>query len=328
MSDRGDYRSFYCVFWDDPDVHAMSDNAYRVLTTIKGTLNAAGIGTVYLSQLAERCGKSLDQLESGLAELERPKGDSDYGWIVREKSIIWIVNGLRFEPTLTSANKKHKKFLRERLLAPLGERTSIVAAFRRHYPEWFVDSVPSSPETDRDTDSRQEEQQTPDSVPAKPIGIPGTQDTLSQTPGSTVQSIPILSNPTQSIPVVVDEYANSTDIAIWSNLAAAEQWGERTEPYTPGQSADIAEELRALGVTREFVKRSIYRQCRECGLKESPRTPKYFLPGAKLDWERELSRRATAARKETAPPRTLHSRGKAIAAAPKATDYGNRFKGQ
>lgn len=39
MSDRGDYRSFYTAFWDDPDVHGLSDRAYRVLTTLKGTLS-------------------------------------------------------------------------------------------------------------------------------------------------------------------------------------------------------------------------------------------------------------------------------------------------
>src|SRR3954463_10217552 len=99
MADRGDYRSFFCSFWDNADTHALSDGGYRVLTTLKGTLNAAGIGIVYVAQLAERCGKATDEILATYEELERRKPGDEYGWIVRERNIVWIVNGLRYEPS-------------------------------------------------------------------------------------------------------------------------------------------------------------------------------------------------------------------------------------
>jgi hypothetical protein len=137
MSERGDYRSFYVSFWDDPDVHSLTDRAYRVLTTLKGTLSAAGIGVVYLAQLAERCGGlERDAIEEALLELEVPKPGSDFGWIVRERNVVWIVNALRYEPNLTSNSAKHRTFVRDRLLAPLGNRP-IVNNFRRYYIDWF-----------------------------------------------------------------------------------------------------------------------------------------------------------------------------------------------
>src|SRR4051812_19762819 len=97
-NDRGDYSALYRSFWDDEDVHRMSDAAYRVLTTLKGTLPPSGIGVVYASQLAERCGKSSADVEAALVELETPKPGARLGWIVRDrkgssKCVAWIVNG-------------------------------------------------------------------------------------------------------------------------------------------------------------------------------------------------------------------------------------------
>jgi hypothetical protein len=138
MSKHGDYRPLYCSFWDDADIHAMSDEAYRVLTTLKGTLPAAGIGIVYQSVLAERCGMldRLEALELALNELEEPRTGRDCGWIIREKNVIWIVRGLYYEPSILPSNKKHRAYLRDRVLGPLGS-APIVTAFQREYAEWF-----------------------------------------------------------------------------------------------------------------------------------------------------------------------------------------------
>lgn len=136
-NDRGDYRSFYVSFWDDPDLHALSDRAYRVLTTLKGVLPATGIGVVYDLQLCQRCRCTPRQLEAAYRELEERKPESRYGWVVRERNLVWIVNGLKYEPTLNPDNTaKHVPFVR-RLVSQLGERRRILDLYRQHYPEWF-----------------------------------------------------------------------------------------------------------------------------------------------------------------------------------------------
>jgi hypothetical protein len=136
VADRGDWRVFYTAFWDDDGVHALSHEAYRVLTTLKGTLPPIGIAVVYDEIMERRCQLSAEQLEEAYRELAEPKPDGQLGWIVRERNVIWVVNGLRFEKSLNPSNqKKHGPYVRK-LLAPLGDRP-IVRAFQAHYPEWF-----------------------------------------------------------------------------------------------------------------------------------------------------------------------------------------------
>lgn len=287
MSDRGDYRSLYCAFWDDADVHAMSDNAYRVLTTIKGTLTAAGIGIVYLSQLADRCGKTPDQLEAAFVELERPKPDAEYGWVVRERNVVWIVNGLRFEPTLFANNPLHRTFLRKRLLAPLGER-AIVAAFKRYYADWFngADPIP-------DTDSS-------DDTPSEPSRN-GLERVSKPSP---IQSSPFQPEPLH--PKAADDCASAQSIAVWSNTAVTERWGEQPSPYTAAAAQGAAHAFRKLGIEAGAVRLSIYRQCRESKQPKPPRGPGYFCQGVEEDWSAELARRAVVASGET-PPSPEHT---------------------
>jgi hypothetical protein len=144
MSERPSYRSMYATFWDDPEVIDLSDRAYRVLTTLKGTLPAAGVGNVYDDLLAHRCKCTEAELHEAYRELERPKQHSDLGWIVRERNLVWIVNGLRFEPTLRSSDSKHRRHVAD-TIAQFGGALSplrIVALFRLHYPEWFPGEVP------------------------------------------------------------------------------------------------------------------------------------------------------------------------------------------
>lgn len=149
MSDRGEYRSFYVAFADDPDVHTLSDRAYRALTMLKLVLPPIGIGVVYPTQLAEQCGWPVKKLHAALAELETPKPGARYGWIVREGNIVWVVNALRYEHTLAVENvKKHHPYVRK-LLARLGEKPAIVGQFRAYYAAWFP-PAPAAPSPDED----------------------------------------------------------------------------------------------------------------------------------------------------------------------------------
>lgn len=143
MNDRGEYRTFFCAFADDPDVHTLSGDAVKLLVFLKLSLPATGIGVVYNAAQAERMQMSLDQLDQLYRELETPKPGSEHGWIRRDRNVVWVVNALKFEPGLSPANtKKHVPFVR-RLVAELDPKLSIVRAFKRHYHEWFpADSEP------------------------------------------------------------------------------------------------------------------------------------------------------------------------------------------
>jgi hypothetical protein len=132
----------YASFWDDPDVRALSHVGYRVLTTLKGTLPAPGIGFVLEDLLANRCGCSLEELNEAYVELEQPKRvEEGLGWIVRERGVVWLVNGLKFEPSIRASDQKHRAHVAEWLAQFGGDQSPlrIVRLFHAHYPEWFVD---------------------------------------------------------------------------------------------------------------------------------------------------------------------------------------------
>lgn len=135
MNDRGEYFALYAAFLDDPDTHALSDRAFRVLVHVKGALGAAGIGVLYDGIIAEQCRCTLEELRRVYGELEAQKPSGNEGWIRREANVVWLVNGLRFSPSLKPKDKKHRLFV-QRLLAPLANRR-LAAEFRARYAEWF-----------------------------------------------------------------------------------------------------------------------------------------------------------------------------------------------
>lgn len=135
MSDRGEHFALYASFLDDPDVQALSDRAFRVLMNLKGALGAAGIGVLYDGIISERCQCTKEELQEIYTDLEQRKPSGDEGWIRRDRNVVWLVNSLRFSPSLKSKDKKHRAYI-QRMLAPLGSRP-IALEFRARYPEWF-----------------------------------------------------------------------------------------------------------------------------------------------------------------------------------------------
>jgi len=68
---------------------------------------------------------AIARLDEVLAELERAKPGRDRGWIVRDRNIVWIVNGLACEPALTAANsQKHVPFVQSPAIAVWVEHKS------------------------------------------------------------------------------------------------------------------------------------------------------------------------------------------------------------
>jgi hypothetical protein len=227
-----------------------------------------------------------------LSALESPKDGEPYGWIAREKNIVWIVNGLRHEPSLSWQNGKHRTFLRDRVLAPLGSRLRIVAAFRRHYPEWFPDAD-SGPNGSHSDASRK-----------------GIERVSKQSP---VQSNPILSIPSQSSPstaggalpatgdiagtVIGDTVSASVVLTAAANRGIAERWGEQTNPirHNAGSSLDTAERIVHLSIPVDFARDAIYTWCLTAPNERPPRALGYFLGVVTDRWAAEGERRAAGA---------------------------------
>jgi hypothetical protein len=91
-----------------------------VFQTLKLKLGPYGIGVFYATVLQEYHRKATaDELKSALEELEREKPSGSPSWIRRERTLIWIRNGLRFDPALSMSNPNHKKgALRHALALP------------------------------------------------------------------------------------------------------------------------------------------------------------------------------------------------------------------
>lgn len=135
MIDRGEYRPWYTATIDDPDFQTMPGDVFKLLFVLKASLPAAGIGVIQMLITAERCGCTPPELDARLSILAQPKPDSELGWIVRERNIIWIVNGLRNERGLSPKSAEHRTFI-AKTLQPLGDK-KIVHDFRRYYRPWF-----------------------------------------------------------------------------------------------------------------------------------------------------------------------------------------------
>jgi hypothetical protein len=135
--DHGEYRSCFVRMADDADFHAMTGDAFKLLWTLKLTLPVVGIGVVYLSLLAEKTGLTPQRVDELLGVLAEPKPNSRYGWIVRDRNIVWIVNALASEPNVHPSNQqKHRPFV-QRLVKGLPESSPAVRAFKAYYADWF-----------------------------------------------------------------------------------------------------------------------------------------------------------------------------------------------
>jgi hypothetical protein len=136
VSERGEYRPIYTVLVHGADYQELSPFEKLVFLHCKLNLNAAGIGVLYASVLADQTGLSDEQVRLALTTLEHR------GWVRVERNVIWIVDGLKYEPSVLEANGPHRKWL-ARHVAGL-PNLSIVNAFRARYASWF-DSPPAGP---------------------------------------------------------------------------------------------------------------------------------------------------------------------------------------
>ena len=124
--ERGYYRCFYASLFHDDDYQALGGPAQHCLLTLKGTFGPTGIEICYPGgALNAQIGTPLDQIMAGLDELEEKH------WIKRERTLLWVVNGLRWDPYYTAGDPK-KRVSVQNHVAGL-PRCDLTAEYVRYY---------------------------------------------------------------------------------------------------------------------------------------------------------------------------------------------------
>lgn len=133
MADKGEYRGIYVSLIDSYEFQQLSAAARAVLFTLKLKLGQAGIGPFPRETLPRYTGHTAGECEAAWLELVGAE------WVQEERNIVWLRNGLRFDPSepLSSPNQRKGIERHVRSLAKL----DIVAAFVRYYElpplEWM-----------------------------------------------------------------------------------------------------------------------------------------------------------------------------------------------
>lgn len=121
-SSRGAYRGVFCSFVDSPEFQAMGPHARHVLLTARLSKQAgpACIFRCYPSVLAVQTGWGVAVVVRAL------EVTVDRGFCQQEGGVLWIVNGLRYDPTMRLSNKRQRaavvKALEELPRLPIVER--------------------------------------------------------------------------------------------------------------------------------------------------------------------------------------------------------------
>ena len=137
MAGRGVHRGVYSSLLDHPDFQALSSSARHVFLTLRISKQAgpAAIFICYRGVVAAQTGLPIPTVERCLGELEQA------GWLRTEGRIVWIVNGLRHDPTMRMGNAKHRAAVR-RALEEL-PRLKIVLMYCEYYNlEWLSIAMP------------------------------------------------------------------------------------------------------------------------------------------------------------------------------------------
>lgn len=132
MASRGTFRAIHGALLDDPDFQTLSSQARHTLLTARlcPQNTIASIFRWYSELLCRQTGYAWRVLDRALRELaERPSVEAP--WIVYDKATLWIRNGLRYDPTVSLADSKHRIAI-ERAVAAL-PKTETVLKFCDYY---------------------------------------------------------------------------------------------------------------------------------------------------------------------------------------------------
>lgn len=126
MAKRGEYTSIHTALADDPGFLELSPTAKLIVYTLKLILGPSGIDVVRRLevQLEALTGSPAIAIREAIQELTPH-------WIQVEGSVVWLRNGLWFNPNLSLDNAKHRASVvnHAKGLPPL----KIVASFAEYY---------------------------------------------------------------------------------------------------------------------------------------------------------------------------------------------------
>lgn len=131
-----EYRSVYCGILTDDRFIGLSVQAKGYFWALKFTLHTVGIAVCLPHTVAPLASLTLEQATAAEQELIAAS------WIRRDGAVVWIVDGLSFNPHLFAADPKHRKFVARHLRA-LPAKNRLVNDFREYYTAWFDGPDPS-----------------------------------------------------------------------------------------------------------------------------------------------------------------------------------------
>jgi hypothetical protein len=111
VTDRGKHQSIHTALIDDPQFQKLTPEAKLCFYTLKLMLGAAGIDVVRAHQLAiaEVTGLGIEAVRTALRDLDNA------GFLMIEENVLWLRNGLRFNPALNLDNSNHRKSIKTHL---------------------------------------------------------------------------------------------------------------------------------------------------------------------------------------------------------------------
>src|SRR5690606_29008698 len=150
MANRGEYRAIHVALIDDPDFLQLSPPARLALMTLKLILGASGIDVVraLVPELMATTGYDDATIRAAVDELTAGR------WILIEGRVVWLRNGLRFEPSKPLASENGRKGISAHLKTL--PRVALVNRFADYYglPRPFPElDEPAGPERATDTPS-------------------------------------------------------------------------------------------------------------------------------------------------------------------------------
>lgn len=127
MAQRGEYTAIHTALVDDEGFQALGADARLCFYTLKLILGPSGIEVVrmFVPQMAQLTGLSDGPLRFALDELTHKR------WLRQQGDVVWLRNGLRFNPNMNLSNDNHRLGV-ERHLRGLPS-SAIVNAFAQHY---------------------------------------------------------------------------------------------------------------------------------------------------------------------------------------------------
>lgn len=125
MTERGHYRAIHAVLVDSPEFQDLSPEGMAVFLQVKLRLGASGIGVLGTGAVQDALPKMRERVPEALAELDSGE------WTRREGSVIWLRNGLRWDPHISLEHAKQRTGVEAHLRSL--PRLQIVLDFADYY---------------------------------------------------------------------------------------------------------------------------------------------------------------------------------------------------